>query len=95
MVQFPDERRVLLDTTEDEEDLELIRRKEIYEGLTPIDDGLTFQMEGDRVVRAMKRFLPDQPVPKFDAIYEVRLAFDTLVVARAKETVYIVFFGMS
>lgn len=30
MVQFPDERRVLLDTTEDEEDLELIRRKEIY-----------------------------------------------------------------
>ena len=65
------------------------------EGLTPIDDGLKFQMEGDSVARAMKRFLPDQPVPKFDVIYEVRLEFDTLVIARAKETVYIVFFGMS
>ena len=65
------------------------------EGQTPIDVGYKFEMESERVAWAMKRFLPDQPVPKFDVIYEVRLEFDTLVVARTKETVYIVFFGMS
>ena len=62
--------------------------------LTPITGAERFRDESRHVASVLKMFQPERTEPVIDKIYEIRLEIDTILVASAKETVYIMFLGM-
>lgn len=62
--------------------------------LTPITGAERFRDESRHVASVLKMFQSERTEPVIDKIYEIRLEVDTILVASARETVYIMFLGM-
>ena len=60
----------------------------------PIADVEKFSDEGNHIAAVMDMFQVGQSVTEFEKIYEIRLEVDTIFLAVAKGTVYILFCGM-
>ena len=65
-----------------------------FDGLSPITGAERFRDECKHVAAVLKMFQPDRTEPVIDKIYEIRLEVDTILVASANGTAYVMFLGM-
>lgn len=65
-----------------------------FDGLSPITGAERFRDECTHVAAVLKMFQPDRTEPVIDKIYEIRLEVDTILVASANGTAYVMFLGM-